>query len=408
MVKTRSFYLLCMSLLILSAVVLGGCVPNSRNTALMYYRNGDPFMAEETFTPVLQEALEKDSKDAILYLWDMGMFRFAQGNYMGANEAFLKSNELLGYEPGAMETGIELLSSDASKRFLGDPVESSMAFLYVGLGFYMMGDYENALVGFKKSLEWDYSSDPERQGNMVITNMMMGECYSKSGESDQAVVAYRRVLQSQPDFIPAHVGICREIKKTGSSTHATEYFAELKTRVSGEYMDALEKQQGGVLLVIMSGSVPEVKDVGGFRKRKEREDPIFRWRVKSTGMNAYVDASVADKLLAHLQDQGGEGGQVTRKVAQVAASSVMEEVPILNLFAPSTDADVRYWSTLPASVFAAYVPLAPGLHTIRATAYDHNEAILKNYQQTWHYVPVREGETSVLVLISHRNLKNIM
>ncbi len=386
------------SLLLIAIPYIAGCGPNRHVLALREYGAGRPDAAERTLAPLLQEG----HKDEILYLWDIGMFRFAQGNFLKANEAWLKSDVLAGFEPGALETGSELLASDASKRFIGDPVEYSIAFLYAGLGFYATADYENAIVAFKKSLEWDYSKDQERQGDMAITNTMLAECYSRIGESDEAIVGYKRALLGNPDFVPAYIGICRELNKMGDTSQYGKYLDELSSRVSDDYSRIIDENQQGILVVIMSGAAPEVeKDeyTGAFRKRIEVPLSIARWRIDCGDRARAVEASLADKLITHFQDQGGETGQAVRKAIQAAAGAAMREIPIFGqLFAPSAEADVRYWTTIPGEISAAYVPLEPGLHSIRATAYGSEGESLDDFQQIWHYIPVERGKNTILVL----------
>ncbi|UCG52686.1 MAG: tetratricopeptide repeat protein [Candidatus Latescibacterota bacterium] len=392
-----------LSIVFVLVLLVTGCA-SPHTKALRQYAAGDPAQAEGTLEPLLA----KKDKNAVLYLLDIGMFRFAQGNCMYSNKAWMKSGELADYEPGALETGLELFKSDAKKRFIGDPVEHSMAFLCVGLGYYMMKDYENATVAFKKSLEWDYSGDVERQGDMVITNLMLGECFARNGESDQAIVAYRKALRGNREFVPAYVGLCRELEKTGETLEAEKQYAELRSLVTEDYSNALDRCQEGVLVIIMSGSVPKVKKdafVGAFRQRSEVSTPINDWLIEWGDDPDALEASHGDAMITHLKDQGGVTGQAIRKGAQVCAR---ECLPLGRLLIPSTEADVRYWSTLPGDVYVAYVPLEPGLHTIRATARNKNGDSLDNYRQTWHYIPVAEGENTPLVIISHNNLQKLM
>jgi tetratricopeptide (TPR) repeat protein len=403
--KTRPPALL--SMLLTAAVCFSGCV-TVHQKALNYYAAGDPALAETTIEPLLEDP---ENKDYILCLWDDGMFRFSQGNYKGAIEDWMKAGELTGVEPGALETSLELFSSDASKRFLGDPVEHSVSYLYVGLAFYMLRDYEKATIAFRKSLEWDFSTEQERQGDMVITNMLLGECYARAGEHDQAAVAYRRALTANPDCVAAGIGLCRELRAMGDDMQAKKYCDEIAAKEPEGYVASLEEDTSGILVVVMSGPAPSVeKDayLGAFRKRVNVKTPLDHWKIECVDEKEDVDASLADDLLTHFKDQGGESGQAVRKGVQVAASAVMKEVPILGLFAPSTEADVRYWSTLPGDVFVAYLPATPGTHTICARAYDKKDRPLDNYRQIWHYIPVREGENTVVVLISHANLQHFM
>jgi hypothetical protein len=148
--------------------------------------------------------------------------------------------------------------------------------------------------------------------------------------------------------------------------------------------------------------------LGAFRKRQEVKTKLDHWVIECIDVNHQADASLADNLLEHFKDQGGESGQALRKGIQTAVGTAMKDVPILGLFAPSTEADVRYWSTISGRVYAAYLPVAPGVHTLRATAYDKRNKPLENYRQVWHYIPVHEGQNTVVVLISHANLSTLM
>jgi hypothetical protein len=174
---------------------------------------------------------------------------------------------------------------------------------------------------------------------------------------------------------------------------------------------AVDQFEQGVLAIIMSGHAPKVKKdafLGAFRVRSEVSTPIHHWQVSCVGGPEGIPVNRADALITHFKDQGGESGQALRKGAQVAAATVMQQVPILGLFAPKVEADVRYWSTLPGDVCVAYLPTEPGLHTVRATAFDKKNRGLDNYRQTWYYIPVSPEENTVLVIISHGDLHALM
>jgi len=394
-----------------SLLLCCGCVSTYQGTYLSNYRAGRLDNSERLLTPILEEEIAKDNKNVILYLWEMGMIRFAQGNYLQANEAFLKTDHLLGYEPGSIETGAELFSSDASKRFIGDPVEASVAFLLAGLGFYMMEDYQNALVSFKKSLEWDFSTEEENKGNMVITNLMIGECYSRKGEADQAIVAFRRVIRFNPEFVPGYLALDRELRKLGRAMQVEENRRNMAKLVSPDYLAQIDRHEDHLLLIMLSGDAPPVKAEGHegmFRKRDEAKDPLGFWKVRCDDDDMVINMSMTDNLLMHFKDQGGETGQAVRKGTQAAAGAIMEEIPILGLFAPSTKADLRYWHTSPGKFFAGYIPIDSGLHTISVLAYDYGDSRLNSYRQVWHYIPVQPGENNVLVLVSFRNMQDLM
>lgn len=393
---------------LLATAFMCGCTVRPHKKALNYFFSGDPVMAEQTMIPLLEQA---DHKNYLLYLWDTGMFRFAQNKFTGANEMWRKAGEIAGIEPGALATSLELFSSDASKSFIGDPVEHSISWLFVGLGYYMSGEIENAMIALRKSLEWDYSVDVERQGDMVITNMLLGECFARRGEHDQAAVAYRRARDANAGFLPAQVRLFGELLAMGDRMQAEKLRQELIAKAPEDYVRSLEEKSGGVLVVVMSGPVPAIerdKYLGAFRKRSEVKTKIDRWVVECVDEDCRIDAGLADEMITHFKDQGGEAGQALRKSVQFASQAVLQNVPILGIFAPSAEADVRYWSTVPGHVYAAYLPLTPGRHAISAGALDKKDRQLDDYSRIWHDIPVEEGVTKIVVILAHVNLEILM
>jgi hypothetical protein len=323
---------------------------------------------------------------------------------------------MAGLEPGTTEAGMSFFTSDDSQKYLGDPVEHSFASLYVGLGFYMVGDLQNALVAFKKSLEWDYNTDPELQGNMVITNHMMGECYTLLGESDDAVVGYRRALKENPDFVPAYVGVIRELEKMNNLDEAARFRGELADRVPGVFVERIKEHSQGILTVIMSGSPPKVKEAGeAFRQREEEKYAVHAWMLtagevysrvptdhaRDFNPDSTLQASIADRSIDHFKSQGGEVGQATRKAIKSVISAVTTE---LLGFGAETGADLRYWSTIPGRVYGMYLPVEPGVHSLYAYAFDNDYHRSEGFDQRCHYIPVKENRTTTLVLISLENL----
>ena len=248
---------------------------------------------------------------------------------------------------------------------------------------------------------------------MVITNHMIGECYTQLSDSDDAVVGFRRAINENPDFVPSYVGAIRELEKMNNMDEAARLREELAALAPEGYMQTMDQHPQGILAVIMSDYPPPVEEIGdAFRKRKDKKSHIHSWVVASDELysrepGAKLDfftadralhASLADHTLTHFKDQGGETGQVARKLIQTGISAIKE-----TLFGVGTDssADMRYWSTIPGDVFAMYMPLETGLHTVRAFAYNEDHAGMHEYKQLWHYIPVREEQTTALVLISH-------
>ena len=103
---------------------LGGCAKPYVKAEKAYFK-GDPVKAEEIITPVAEKEVEKDRNEKNRCLWDLGVYRFTQGNWDGALEAFRMS--VTDFEE-VHSTGDGVKSfffSKASQKYVGYPVEIS-------------------------------------------------------------------------------------------------------------------------------------------------------------------------------------------------------------------------------------------------------------------------------------------
>ena len=264
----------------------------------------------------------------------------------------------------------------------------------------MNSDYENAMVAFKRSLEEDFSKDISRQGDMALTNFVMGECCIKKRQWDDAIVAYRKAAASSEVMLPAYVGILHAASINGDAS-ATDYATENIVKLTSEsYLEELKSNSGqGITVILFDGRADIVKAdafLGAFRKRSEVKHKVVTWRLNSaTGGTGNL--ALADKLHDHLTDQGGFEGELSRQTSKAVAGTIMKQVPCLGLFAPSTDADVRYWATMPGRFFVEYLPLPAGEVDLNTVGYDKKDKAVQGMNLNWNNIPVREGQRTLLI-----------
>jgi tetratricopeptide (TPR) repeat protein len=85
-------------------------------------------------------------------------------------------------------------------------------FLAEALDLESRGDYPNALTSYRLALR-EHPDDLRVLQNIVIA-------FSKTGQSEEAIRAYRRALQIDPDLAGAHYGLAFLLLKRSDTAHA--------------------------------------------------------------------------------------------------------------------------------------------------------------------------------------------
>src|SRR5919206_4508044 len=107
-------------------------------------------------------------------------------------------------------------------RLIGGKSESDLKpqrldYLSEALALERQGDYDAALTSYKLALR-DRPNDPRILQNMAIA-------YSRIGQLDEAIRAYRRALELDPQLSGAHYGLAFLLLKRGDTTGAEEHLS---------------------------------------------------------------------------------------------------------------------------------------------------------------------------------------
>jgi len=391
---------LCLSLVI-GVAYLASCAPNPYAKAQKHYYKCEPAMAEEVLAPLVEEEQSKDGKMKNLYLWDLGVYRFSQGNYEGAITCFMESVRDKEKIHDGGKTAKAILTDTKEQKYVGDPVEVSIAYLYLGLAFYMNGDYQNTLVALRRSIEEDLSKDDSRQGDMAVTNYILAEAFWRVGKYDDAAVAYRRALEHSADLVPAYIGLYHAMRVLGKTADEERILDEIKKRVDEDFFEAVSDSAGaqGISFVLFTGRPSKVERISAFRKRKEIKQKTPGWRM-SCGIAGKQDVNLflADKMHDHLTDQGGLSDELRQQTTRAVTGTVMKQIPFVSFFAPSTEADIRYWPTMPGYVYIGYYPAEPGIHQLSLIGCGKNGALIPGCTWSWEDVEVEEGKRKLVVV----------
>lgn len=366
-VQSRVLGLLLTAMLLLLA---GGCGPNKQERlgteAVWDYYNANFAVAAAKLRPLAQEA----NGDFVLNNLRLGSVAIAAGDRDEAEAAFLRAYEVInsvGVNNGGRTAGAVIVRENM-KVWKGEPFERAMANHYLGLIYYMRGDYGNARACYENALFKlrDYASDKDKKDNyrevesdFALASLMLGKCYLHLGRSDLAQANFDRAVSLRPEL---------------AST-----------------VQLASNPSANVLLVVDFGYGPHKVDnfdgaLAGFEPKPAQVGPIPPPLVLVDGRpyNLRGPSAPPVDLLALAQQQKWQSMDTVRMLKDVAGYGLMaagayealrndrHNDPLLGaalfgaglLLQRSAKADLRCWDTLPRTTFVLPLQLPPGKHTI--------------------------------------------
>ncbi len=379
---TRS--LCSLTLVALLAILLGGCAKdaaqstNARN-GVGLYNIGDYAQAAATFKP---ESQKKD-ENFVLNNCRLGSAALAAGQTEEAENAFMNVYEVVnGVKTN--DTGRTLGATvvfEGIKVWKGEPFERAMAHYYLGVTFLMKNDYENARSAFQNSLfklrEYAKESKEKKEGNpadeykQFESNFALGYfglafSYQRLNKSELAEANYKLALEKDPrlaDLIAA-------VQKPGVNTLLfVDAFTGPQKSPKGWYNEE-------------SAFGPTPAEAG--------ELPPVSVTLNGQPLTAETQRYALVDTLAMAQDQQWQDIDTIRKTKAVIGTGTMAAggammgygaargdprialaglgVTALGaLISASSQADLRYWETLPRTVYCIPATLAPGESEIAVT-----------------------------------------
>src|SRR5687768_111852 len=196
---------------LLLLLLVPGCAPNQAQRqaaqAVADYRAGNYTNAVQRLDPLSSKADE----NFVLNNLRLGSAALAKYDLETAEGAFLRAYEVLnsvGVNDGGRTLGAVLLS-EGIRVWRGEPFERAMANFYLGLVYYMRGDYANARGAFENALFKlrDYGEQKgkddqyrETESNFALGYVMLGRAYQRLGRDDLARNNYERAVALRPDL----------------------------------------------------------------------------------------------------------------------------------------------------------------------------------------------------------------
>jgi tetratricopeptide (TPR) repeat protein len=371
--------------ILISCFTLAGCANSQEETArqaVADYSFGDYASAQKLLMPIAKETDE----NFVLNNVRLGSTTLVQYDLSNAEAAFLRAYEVLnsfGVNNGGRSLGAVLVD-EKIKVWRGEPFDRAMANFYLGLVYYIQGDYSNARGAFENALfklrDYKNSDDPKSdqyrdvESDFALAQYMLARCWQRLGRDDLAHANFKRLTDLRPDLVSL-----------------ADYDRNLHSNL---------------LLVIDYGWGPHLQTnfdgaIVGFRPLPSEVGPPPIPRV-------FVDGQVADTnatalplvdLIALAQDRRWESIDTIRVVKSAIGSGLIAggayelgtarrqtdaEVGLGLLAAglllkATSQADVRTWELLPRSTYVIPLSVPPGAHDVTI-----DFPYMGSTRQLWH------------------------
>lgn len=292
-------------------------------------------------------ALLRDGEyNAVANFAKLGKAAMAVGEYTTAEWAFdqaLDRIEAIYANDQAAKAARSKFSAEAIKDFKGDPYERAMAYYYRGLLYLRVGDYGNARASFVSAEYQDTVSEAEEfQSDFAVMNFLAGWSARCMGSEAIAKDSFAAAAKIEPKLAEPPEGFTAlHIAETGVGP------VKLMRGQGGQMVglvrsvdytpDAFQPTLGSTPLVRAADINFQATTRGG-----RKFDAIMNGKVnfKST-MNTVSD--VAATATSLLSDQLGPVGSVLGLLGAFGVGAAAD--------ATKTQVDVRYWDSLPDTIF---------------------------------------------------------
>jgi uncharacterized protein len=369
------------SLLILVGVWLSGCAGYAGRIAepRRYFDQGQYDLAASR----LEVLTERNDNDKLLYLMDLGLVYHAAKKYPEAIKAFHAAEKLAAekdYTSVTQEVG-SVITNDDALFYKGEDFEKILIHVYLAMDYALMGKFDEALVEARRvnrKLDMLISQGQIPYERNAFAKYLSGVLFESQGDWNGAFVDYRQLRKWNPQSPLLGNALLRVADKL----QASQELEEFKKAYPEEKQYRLDKTHGEVVVFVEQGKSPvkvpspQMVLVPVFSKRSFRKqnvvvrDATDASRVCQSKTLFDVEETAIRELNSKL------AGMIAKKVAgTIAKHAIGEGVAkasdnklagvLTTLFLRATDkADLRSWTTLPATLQIARLALPAGRRDI--------------------------------------------
>jgi uncharacterized protein len=346
----------------------------------------------------LKKQYESANGDQLAYLLEYATALHQAGKYEESNKAFAlaeKASEQNDYTSVSRETGA-MIVQEGIVQYKAEIFEFLLITIYRALNYLMLGDYDNAHVMARKlneklnklSTEMD-SDTKKRQASFAAYLAAM--LWEAQGDWDNAFVLYSKAHDLAPEVDVIKRDALIAAKRSGRETDYLKYkkkYPELEQSLDIKNI----KNKGEFVFIFQQGWIA--------RKHMRPENRTFPMMVPVAKSISSADVIVDGKKvhsetvydLDKISIQTMEAifsKLVARALARQASRIAVRQSAFNNndkaalqvaalatyIFEAMDTADLRQWSTLPASFQVARLYLSPGKHQIKIVGFN-NQALI--------------------------------
>ena len=382
--------------LFLVALLISACATYQSNVSSA--RDSMSAQRHDEAIEAFKKMYETSNGDRLAYLLEYATALHQAGRYEESNKAFAiaeKESELNDYTSVSREAGA-LIVEEGLVQYKVEIFEYLLITVYRAYNYLMLGDYDNAQVMARKlneklnklSTEMD-TDTKKRQASFAA--YLAGLLWEAQGDWDNAFVLYSKAHEMAPEVDVIKRDAAIAAKRSGRETDYERYrkkYPELEKELNmknirgqGEFVFFFE--QGWVarkrprpenkmlpMMVPVPKSVNSV-DLVVDQKKIHSEKVYDLDQISIQTMDA-----IYKKLVARVLARQATRIAVRETARRNDKSEALQVAALATFILDAVEtADLRQWSTLPASFQLARIYLNPGKHHIEVKGFNSAETV---------------------------------
>jgi hypothetical protein len=327
----------------------------------------------------VKEQAFKDGDDQVVYLLEYATAQQLAKNFDESNKAFLKAEELTDIKDyhSISRIGGSLLLNEGMVQYKGDDFEKVLINAMLAINFLEQKKLDEAQVECRKLNDKLYKFRYEGKKNYdqnPFAFYLSALIWEANKNWDSAYIDFKKAydLNSSIPYLK------EDLIRAATQAQRPEDLAKWKKQF-GNIKPADLKEQGEVVLIYQQGWGPKKQAHPNFPKIPKlypsySSTTAARLEVeKGPSEDSQMVSNITDVAIKTLDDQ--YAGLVAKRVGgivvkEVAADQIRQKNELLGAAAwialhVADQADLRQWTTLPASFQVAKIRLRPGNYRVR-------------------------------------------
>lgn len=394
-------------LLIFTCAVVAGCA--SYQSKVSGFDNDLRAHRPADAAKLLEPKAEADGDDQVVYLFEYATALQMANQYKESNKAFMKAEDLTeikDYHSLSRIAG-SLLLSQSMIQYKGEDYEKVLIDAMLAVNFLMVGDFENAMAMARRLNDKLYKYKYEAKRNYeqnpfayYLTALM----FENDRDPDNAYVQFKKAYELKPSFPYLREDLIRGAR----NAHRDDDLDNWKKQFPGVQVPN-QRNTGEIVLIFQQGWGPKKRPNPSF-PRVPKLYPTYsattwaRLEVENGPQElTQVIFSVQDTSIKELDDQ--YASLIAMRAAGIATKAVVadqirQKNELLGALAwvgmnAADQADLRQWTSLPATFQIAKVRLTPGKYRVRVVGLN-SQGLPTGEQDPWREVEVRPSKKTFL------------